>query len=82
MNPNPLSCQELVELVTQYLEGVMPEDQRAQFEDHLAHCEGCTSYIEQMRHTIQIAGKLSEETIAPEARDELLDLFRDWTKNK
>jgi len=81
MNPNPLSCQELVELVTQYLEGVMPEPDRAQFEDHLSHCRGCTAYIEQMRRTIQITGKLSEETISPQSKEELLKLFRNWTKS-
>lgn len=82
MNPNPLSCQELVELVTQYLEGVMSEEERARFESHLAGCRGCTSYIAQMRETIHLSGKLSEETIAPEAKDQLLDLFRNWTKDK
>jgi anti-sigma factor RsiW len=80
MKTNPLSCQELVEMVTQYLEGAMPPDERAQFEDHLSRCRGCTAYIEQMRHTIQLTGKLSEETIAPKAREELLDLFRSWIK--
>jgi predicted anti-sigma-YlaC factor YlaD len=81
MNLNPLSCQELVELVTHYLEGVMSEAARAQFEDHLSRCKGCTAYIEQMRRTIQITGKLSEETINPEAKKELLDLFRGWAKS-
>ena len=81
MNLNPLSCQELVELVTQYLEGVMPKEERARFENHLMRCHGCTTYVEQMRHTIQITGKLSEETIAPEAKDQLLALFRNWKKS-
>jgi anti-sigma factor RsiW len=81
MNSNPLSCQALVELVTQYLEGVMPQEERAQFEDHLSRCKGCTAYVEQMRRMIQITGKLSEETITPEAADELLKLFRDWKKS-
>lgn len=81
MNPNPLSCQELVELVTQYLEGVMPEEERARFENHLSRCQGCTAYVEQMRQTIQITGRLSEETIAPKTKEQLLALFRNWTKN-
>ena len=82
MNPNSLSCQELVELVTQYLEGVMPEAERSRFESHLAGCRGCTAYIAQIRETIHLAGKLSEETITPEAKDQLLHLFRNWKKDK
>jgi anti-sigma factor RsiW len=80
MNPNPLSCQELVELVTQYLEGVMSDDERSRFESHIAGCRGCTAYIAQMRETIHLAGSLSEETISPEAKEELLKIFRNWTK--
>jgi anti-sigma factor RsiW len=77
---NELTCRELVELVTAYLEGVLPQGERARFEAHLATCRGCRAYLEQMRQTIRLAGTLTEVTISPEAREELLELFRDWKR--
>jgi anti-sigma factor RsiW len=73
-----LACRELVELVTDYLEGALPEAERARFEAHIAACPGCTAYLEQMRTTIRLTGMLTEEQLAPGARDELLRVFRDW----
>ena len=73
-----MTCIELVELVTDYLEGSMPADQRARFDEHVAGCEGCTTYLEQFRITIRLTGMLTEEQIAPDARAALLDAFRDW----
>lgn len=73
-----LTCQELVELVTDYLEGALAAAERARFEQHLSTCEGCHHYLVQMRHTIQLVGKLSEEHLTPDARDELLSAFRTW----
>ncbi len=73
-----LSCQELVELVTDYLEDALTSGERARFEAHLAGCKGCTNYLQQMWATIRVLGQLTEETIEPQARDELLHLFRDW----
>ncbi len=75
-----LACQELVELVTDYVEGALPLPERARFEAHLAGCSGCTQYLEQIRLTINTLGQLTEDTIEPQARDELLQLFRDWKK--
>ena len=75
---NKLSCQELVELVTDYLEGVLPPGECVRFEAHLTECDGCTRYLEQMRLTIAAVGHLSEESIEPAARADLLQLFRDW----
>jgi predicted anti-sigma-YlaC factor YlaD len=75
-----LSCQELVELVTEYLEGTLPDQERVRFDEHLAVCEGCRVYLDQMRRTIRTVGTLSEETLAPEARDGLLAAFRDWRR--
>ena len=71
-----LTCQELVELVTEYLEGALSPPEQMRFEDHLMACEGCTAYVEQMRQTIRLAGRLSEEAISDEARNELLKVFR------
>ena len=75
-----LTCQELVELVTDYLEGSLSAQERARFEEHLTKCAGCRNYLAQMRQTIELAGKLSEESSAPQARDDLLGVFRNWKK--
>ena len=73
-----LSCKELVELVTDYLEGTLPAIEGARFERHIAGCEHCTRYLDQMRITIRTMGQITEENIAPAARDELLAAFRGW----
>jgi anti-sigma factor (TIGR02949 family) len=75
---NKLSCQELVELVTEYLEGTLPAHERARFEDHLAGCTGCRNYLDQMRRTIQMVGTLKEEAIPDHAKEQLLRAFRAW----
>jgi anti-sigma factor RsiW len=81
MERDYLTCREMVELVTEYLEGSMPARERAIFEAHLSVCPGCTAYFEQMRQTISALGKLTEETIPAPARDELLKVFRDWKRS-
>jgi len=78
MNPQPMTCQQFVELVTDYLEGSLSPEDRARFEAHLAVCDGCEIYLEQIEETIRLTGKLSEEQLAPEAQEKLLKIFRDW----
>jgi anti-sigma factor RsiW len=73
-----LTCQELVELVTAYLEGGLSDADRARFEGHIAHCDGCTNYLEQMRTTIRVTGMLTPESLSEEASTELLAAFRSW----
>lgn len=73
-----LTCQELVELVTDYLEGALPAGERDRFEEHLGGCEGCRLHLEQLRTTVRLAGRLSEERIAPAARADLLRALRGW----
>ena len=73
-----LTCRELVELVTDYLEDRLPADARARFEGHLAGCNGCQAYVEQMRMTLQALGRLPEERLSDGAREALLGAFRDW----
>jgi anti-sigma factor RsiW len=73
-----LSCQELVELVTDYLEGALSEEDAARFEDHISRCTGCHAYLEQIRETIALSGGLSADALSPEAERALLDAFRDW----
>ena len=78
MLDNDLTCQELVETVTAYLEGLLGAVERSIFEAHLAVCEGCHTYLEQMRRTITAVGTLSEESLSMSDREYLLDLFRTW----
>jgi anti-sigma factor RsiW len=73
-----LTCAELVELVTDYVEDALPLHERRRFEEHLAACGGCSIYLEQMQTTIAAAGCLREEELDPRARDELLAAFRGW----
>ncbi len=73
-----MTCKELVDLITDYLEGALPEDKRARFENHLGLCAGCRNYLEQMRQTLHAAGRLSEESLPPLTRDKLLKAFRGW----
>jgi predicted anti-sigma-YlaC factor YlaD len=73
-----LTCKELVEVVTDYLEGGMPPERRLLFEEHVAFCSWCHTYLDQMRETIRITGTLTEDDLSPETRDALLETFRDW----
>lgn len=77
---NDMTCKELVELVSEYLEGTLPADLRARLERHLSGCDGCTHYVEQMRQTIRLTGQVREEDLTPTQRDDLLRLFRGWKK--
>jgi len=78
MTDNDLTCKELVELVTEYLENTLPHNESIRFENHLQRCTGCTTYVEQMRQTIALVGRLSKEVIPLETREPLLVIFRDW----
>lgn len=78
MTADDLSCREVVELVTDWLEGALPEGEHARVEQHLAGCEGCAAYVEQMRATVRITGRLDEEELEPALRDELVAAFRGW----
>ena len=73
-----LSCQELVELVTGYLEGALAPEERSRFEAHLAVCGNCRNYLGQMRRTIHLLGTLPTDALTPEAQQAFLMAFRDW----
>jgi anti-sigma factor RsiW len=77
-SPDHISCQELVELITGYLEGALAAPEMALFEQHLNFCEGCVWYLEQMRGTIRAAGRVVEDDIPADDRDRLLAAFRGW----
>ncbi len=76
----PMTCRELVELVTDYVEGGLGTSDRKRFETHIGECDPCAAYLEQIRLLVDASGRLSEEQLDPEARDELLIAFRSWKK--
>ncbi len=78
LRPRDLPCQQVVELVTDYLEGNLSRSARRRFEAHLAGCPHCTEYLAQMRETISITGRLVPEDLTPQMRDEFVDLYRRW----
>jgi len=76
-----MTCAEFVELVTAYLEGTLPADQRAAFDAHMALCPGCERYLEQFQETIDLLGELPEESLSSPAREHLLDAFAQWRRS-
>jgi anti-sigma factor RsiW len=80
MSAATLSCQELVELVTDYLEGALPPEERARFEHHLERCRGCTNYVEQIRITIALTGPVHADELDPSVCDAIVEAFRDWSR--
>lgn len=75
---DPLVCQEVVELVTDYLEGSLSRAERRRFEAHLADCPHCTEYLAQMRATIRLTGRLEPDDLTEEMREDLGELYRRW----
>jgi anti-sigma factor RsiW len=73
-----LSCRELVELVSDYIEGALPADQHSRFEAHVAGCTNCAAYLRQMRETLALLGTLPADALSREAEDELRVAFREW----
>jgi hypothetical protein len=74
-----LTCAELVELVTGYLEQSLPLRDVERFEEHIAFCDGCTTYLEQMRATVAVTGRLRERDLPAELEERLLEAFRGWS---
>jgi anti-sigma factor RsiW len=73
-----MTCKELVELVTDYLEMRLPHADLKRFEAHLEECHPCVTYVEQIRQSVAVVGTLSQETLPDGAADALLAEFRDW----
>jgi anti-sigma factor RsiW len=73
-----ITCKELVELVSDYIERKLPRRERRRFDRHLARCPWCTMYVEQMRQVVGSLGRLTEASLSPAARAELLGAFHDW----
>ena len=77
-NQDVLTCQEVVELVTDYLENALLPRTQTLFEKHVAGCPGCTNYVQQVQKTIEMLRILTQEPIFPETKEELLEIFREW----
>ena len=78
---NELSCQEMIEVVTDYLDDALPPDDRQRFERHLSYCAGCSAYVEQMRETIRQTGVVPrEESLPPALRERIVAQFRAWKR--
>jgi anti-sigma factor RsiW len=76
-----MTCRELVEVITDYLEGTLSDEDRRRFEEHLDACPYCVNYLDQMRVTIATLGELREDSISPETRAKLLEAFRGWRRS-
>jgi len=75
-----LTCRELTEVITDYLEGRMSFMDRLRFRAHIGMCRHCRAYLDQMKHTIRTISKLPPEDIPPEVQAQLLERFRDWKR--
>jgi hypothetical protein len=75
-----LTCQEFVELVTDYLEGALDEDTVRRFEEHMDLCQGCETYLSQMKETASRLGEIPVESLSPETQETLLSAFRDFRR--
>jgi len=78
MTPADLACRELVQLITDYLEGVLPAAERERFDRHLASCRGCAAYLRQMRSLVRASGRIAVGSLPPEPPPELLRAFLGW----
>ena len=76
-----VSCQEVVELVTDYLEQALPPEEASLFEQHINFCDGCEWYLDEMRATIATVGRVREEDVPAETRDRLMAAFREWRRS-
>ena len=74
----PLTCQEMVELVTSYIEGTLAPRDAKRFEEHLTPCDDCGEYVQEMRTTIRVTGSLNHTEMPPEMRERMLEAFREW----
>jgi anti-sigma factor RsiW len=73
-----MACRELVQVISAYLEGTLPAEDRLRFDAHLEECPYCVNYLEQMRETISTLGELTPDSMAPDKRREILEAFGTW----
>jgi len=77
-----MKCRDVVELMTDYLEGALTPSDRRRFEEHIAGCDGCRAYLEQLRATQAAVRKVAEDPIPADLERELVDAFRDWSRTQ
>ena len=77
-----MPCRELVERVSDYLEDALSARDRTRLEAHLAECDDCATYLEQLRETMRIAGRVEVDRLRPEARDALTEAFDAWVASR
>jgi anti-sigma factor RsiW len=77
-----MTCRQVVELMTDYIEGLLSASDRARFEEHLAGCDGCTAYLAQLRVARRLVGRLADEPIPPALQRDLMEAFRDWKSHR
>jgi anti-sigma factor RsiW len=80
--PGELTCRQLAEIITDYFEGALSAVDRVRFDEHLAECDNCARYVEQMRATVAATGKIAAGDIPPAVRAELLEAFRGWVTRR
>jgi anti-sigma factor RsiW len=73
-----VTCRELVEVLTDYLEGVLTAEARADIERHIVICSGCSNYVEQFRSTIDLLGRIAADERDDAQASAALAIFRDW----
>ena len=78
MSEQALTCHDVIELLSDYIEGALSDDDRARVDEHLGLCDGCATYLEQMRETIRLTGMVTEEQVPEDAKAALLAAFREW----
>ena len=78
MSDQHISCREVVELVSDYLERALPPDEAALFEEHLNFCDGCVVYVEQLREAVAASERIREEDLSDDVKESLLTAFRNW----
>jgi anti-sigma factor RsiW len=78
MSVQALTCREVIELLSNYIEGALSDHDVRRVDDHLALCDGCATYLEQMRETIRVTGMVTEDQVPEGEKAALLEAFRDW----
>ncbi len=82
LTPQEIPCREVVEMVTDYLEGALSRRDRRRIEHHLAGCPHCSAYLEQMRETLRLTGRLMTDDLSPEMQREFGEIYRRWVSGE
>jgi anti-sigma factor RsiW len=77
-----ITCRQAVALMTDYLDGVLSQDDQALVEAHLGECEACAEHLRQLRIAVTVTGRIRDEDLDPRAREDLMDLYRRWQADR